>query len=245
MVPLKDYNPVRTTPYVTYGLIVLNVAIFLYELSLPSTGLTSFFQSWAVVPQELSHSLDTGISVVNAEEWLTLITSQFLHGGFLHLAGNMLYLWIFGNNVEDQMGSLRFLLFYLLCGVLANLAQWLFAMGSDIPSLGASGAIAGVMGAYIFRFPNVRILTLVPLGPFPLPLQIPAIFYLGIWFLQQAFYGLASLEAPTMIGMEGGGIAYMAHAGGFVIGALVGPLFGLFEDQDALDEADAEAPSVD
>jgi len=245
VVPLKDYNPIRTTPYVTYGLIVLNVAIFLYELSLPSAGLTSFFQAWAVVPQELSHSLDTGVSVVNAEEWLTLITSQFLHGGFLHLAGNMLYLWIFGNNVEDQMGSLRFLLFYLLCGVLANLAQWFFAMGSDIPSLGASGAIAGVMGAYIFRFPDVRILTLVPLGPFPLPLQIPAIFYLGIWFLQQAFYGLASLEAPTMIGMEGGGIAYMAHAGGFVIGALGGPLFGLFDHQDDLDQADAEAPSAD
>lgn len=228
MVPLKDYNPTQRTAYVTYGLIVLNVVIFLYELSLPAQGLTHFFQAWAVVPMEFSTSLTTGLSTGNAEEWLTLFTSQFLHGGFLHLAGNMLYLWIFGNNVEDQMGHGRFLLFYLLCGLLANLVQWFFAMDSGIPSLGASGAIAGVMGAYIFRFPEVQILTLVPIGPFPLPLQIPAIFYLGLWFLQQAFYGVASLEAPTMIGMEAGGIAYWAHAGGFLIGALLGPLFGLF-----------------
>jgi membrane associated rhomboid family serine protease len=232
VVPLKDYNPGQTTPYVTYGLIVLNISIFLYELSLPSYELTEFLQAWAVIPQELSTSITTGISVPNAEEWLTLITSQFLHGGVLHLLGNMLYLWIFGNNVEDQMGHLRFLLFYLTCGLLANLVQWFFGAGSEIPSLGASGAIAGVMGAYIFRFPEVRILTLVPLGPFPLPLRIPSIFYLGIWFLQQAFYGLVSLEAPTMIGMEGGGIAYWAHAGGFAIGALLGPLFGLFSRQD-------------
>lgn len=228
MVPLKDYNPTQRTAYVTYGLIVLNVVMFLYELSLPAQGLTHFFQAWAVVPMEFSTSLTTGLSTGNAEEWLTLFTSQFLHGGLLHLAGNMLYLWIFGNNVEDQMGHGRFLLFYLLCGLLANLVQWFFAMDSGIPSLGASGAIAGVMGAYIFRFPEVRILTLVPIGPFPLPLQIPAIFYLGLWFLQQAFYGVASLEAPTMIGMEAGGIAYWAHAGGFLIGALLGPLFGLF-----------------
>ncbi len=245
MVPLKDYNPGQRTPYVTYGLIVLNVALFIYELSLPASELTPFFQAWAVVPEEFSTSLTTGVSVPNAEEWLTLVTGQFLHGGFLHVAGNMLYLWIFGNNVEDQMGHLRFLLFYLLCGVLANLAQWFFAMGSEIPSLGASGAIAGVMGAYIFRFPQVRILTLVPLGPFPLPLRIPAIFYLGIWFVQQAFYGFASLSAPTMIGMESGGIAYWAHAGGFAIGALVGPLFGLFSQPDGVAVEAAESPTVE
>jgi membrane associated rhomboid family serine protease len=228
VVPLKDYNPGRTTPYVTYGLIILNILIFIYELSLSPYGLTEFFQDWAVVPGELSLSFRTGISIPNAEEWLTLFTSQFLHGGFLHLAGNMLYLWIFGNNVEDEMGHWRFISFYLLCGAIANLAQWFFAIGSEIPSLGASGAIAGVMGAYIFRFPQVKILTLVPFGPLPLPFRIPAIFYLGIWFVQQALYGVASLEAPTMIGMEGGGIAYWAHAGGFVIGAALGPVFGLF-----------------
>ncbi|MGB3135494.1 MAG: rhomboid family intramembrane serine protease [Nodosilinea sp.] len=243
MVPLKDYNPAQRTPYVTYGLIALNIVIFIYELSLPTYGLTSFFHAWAVVPEEFSTSLSTGVSAINAEEWLTVITSQFLHGGFLHLAGNMLYLWIFGNNVEDQMGHGRFLLFYLLCGVLANLAQWFFAMGSEIPSLGASGAIAGVMGAYIFRFPQVRILTLVPLGPIPLPLRIPALFYLGLWFVQQAMYGVASLGAPAMIGMEGGGIAYWAHAGGFAIGALLGPLFGLFSQPDAV--ATVESPGVE
>ncbi|MGF1568445.1 MAG: rhomboid family intramembrane serine protease [Nodosilinea sp.] len=242
MVPLKDYNPVRTTPYVTYGLIALNVAIFLYELSLPAYGLTDFFHAWALVPEEFSTSITTGVSTLNAEEWLTIITSQFLHGGFLHVAGNMLYLWIFGNNVEDQMGHGRFLVFYLLCGTLANLAQWFFATGSDVPSLGASGAIAGVMGAYIFRFPEVRILTLVPLGPIPLPLKIPAIFYLGIWFLQQAFYGVASLEAPVMIGMEGGGIAYWAHAGGFLIGVLLGPLFGLFSQRGDLRTVEIPEP---
>ena len=249
MVPLRDDNPTRTIPYVTYGLITLNILIFLYELSLSSYGLTDFFQSWAVVPEELSTSFHTGVSVVNAEEWLTLITSQFLHGGFLHLAGNMLYLWIFGNNVEDQMGHSRFLAFYLLCGTIAGLAQWFFATGSEVPSLGASGAIAGVMGAYIFRFPEVRILTLVPFGPLPLPLRIPALFYLGIWFLQQALYGVASLEAPSMIGMEGGGIAYWAHAGGFVVGAVVGPIFGLFSRPSLLEEAtrsasDPESPRV-
>ncbi len=244
MVPLKDYNPGQRTPYITYGLIALNLAIFIYELSLPAYGLTDFFHSWALVPEELSTSLTTGVSAPNAEEWITIVTSQFLHGGFLHVAGNMLYLWIFGNNVEDQMGRGRFLLFYLLCGVLANLAQWFFAMGSEIPSLGASGAIAGVMGAYIFRFPKVRILTLVPLGPLPLPLRIPALFYLGIWFVQQAFYGFASLGAPAMIGMESGGIAYWAHAGGFAIGALLGPLFGLFSQPDSL-EVVAETPSAE
>ena len=111
MVPLKDYNPGQRTPYVTYGLIVLNVAIFIYEFSLPTYGLTDFFHAWAVVPEEFSTSLTTGLSTINGEEWLTLVTGQFVHGGFLHLAGNMLYLWIFGNNVEDQMGHLRFLLF--------------------------------------------------------------------------------------------------------------------------------------
>jgi len=228
VVPLKDYNPIRTTPYVTYALIILNLLVFGYEISLSPAELGELFRTWAVVPDELSASLDAGM-VLQSREWLTLITSQFLHGGLLHVGGNMLYLWIFGNNVEDQMGHSRFLVFYLGCGTLAGLAQWFFAMGSDIPCLGASGAIAGVMGAYVFRFPEVRILTLVPLGPIPLPVQIPALFYLGIWFVQQAFYGVASLEAPTMIGMEGGGIAYWAHAGGFVVGALLGPTFGLFD----------------
>lgn len=231
MFPLSDDNPTRITPYVTYAIIAANVLVFLYELSLTPQELQTFFYSWAVVPRQLSASF-AGASVGPAPlpEWTTLITSQFLHGGFLHILGNMLFLWIFGNNVEDRLGHVKYLLFYIGCGVLAALTQWFFSTNSSIPSLGASGAIAGVMGAYIVRFPRVSVLTLVPLGFFFWTFRIPAIFYLGIWFVQQALYGVASLQAPTNIGMESGGVAYWAHAGGFVFGALLGPLLGLFSN---------------
>jgi membrane associated rhomboid family serine protease len=231
MVPLKDYNPIRTTPYVTYGLIGLNVLVFIYELTLPGPALTHFFEQWAVVPAELSYSFQTGLAFPHWSEWGTLVTAQFLHGGFLHVGGNMLYLWIFGNNVEDELGHGKFLLFYLACGVLATLTQWFFDPVSAVPSLGASGAIAGVMGAYVFRFPTVRVLTLVPLGIFFTTFRIPAILFLGFWFVEQALYGLLSLEAPMNVGMEGG-IAYWAHTGGFVFGAGLGWLLGLFETAD-------------
>lgn len=231
MVPIRDDNPTQTTPYVTYALIAINIAVFIYELSLPGPSLEAFLRSWAVVPSELSATLGGQSIVQGPPELLTLITSQFLHGGFLHVGGNMLYLWIFGNNVEDRMGHVRFTVFYLLCGVLASLAQWYFSQGSNIPSLGASGAIAGVMGAYFLKFPNTKILTLLPLGFLFLPIRIPAIFFLGIWFAQQALYGVASLQAPTNVGMESGGVAYWAHAGGFVFGALLAPLFGMLSKQ--------------
>ncbi|MGD1929470.1 MAG: rhomboid family intramembrane serine protease [Leptolyngbyaceae cyanobacterium] len=230
MVPLRDDNPVTITPYVTYGLIALNVLVFLYELTLSPIELTTFFKMWAVVPEQLTTSFHANsLNIFKIHEWFTLISAQFLHAGFLHLGGNMLYLWIFGNNVEEELGHLRFVLFYLVCGTLATITQWYFGMFSEVSSLGASGAIAGVMGAYIFRFPNVRILTIVPLGFLFLPLRVPAVFYLGIWFLQQAAYGVMSLSIPANIGMAAGGIAYWAHAGGFVFGALVGPLLGLFD----------------
>jgi membrane associated rhomboid family serine protease len=228
VVPIRDENPTRTTPYVTYALILINVLVFLYEASLMGPRLETFFDTWAVVPQELTASLQGVPGFSLGGEALTLITSQFLHGGLLHLGGNMLYLWIFGNNVEDEMGHSRFLIFYLLCGILAGLAQFVFASGSDVPSLGASGAIAGVMGAYILRFPQVKILALIPIFIIFFTFRVPAIVFLGIWFVQQAFYGFASLGAPVNIGMESGGIAYWAHAGGFVVGAVLGPLFGLF-----------------
>lgn len=233
MVPLRDENPIKITPYVTYLLIAINIVVFLYEFSLPEPLLTAFFQRWAVVPAELTRSFHypSGFAGAKAAEWFTLITSQFLHAGIAHVGGNMLYLWIFGNNLEEQLGRVRFLLFYLACGVLAALAQWYFAPMSEIPSLGASGAIAGVMGAYILRYPRVSILTLIPLGIFITTIRIPAFIFLGIWFVQQAFYGVASLEVTTNIGMESGGIAYWAHAGGFVVGAILGPLFGLFGDR--------------
>lgn len=231
MVPLRDDNPVQITPYVTYGLIIANVLVFIYELTLSPQGLESFFQTWAVVPRELTTEFQD-LSLIAEPEWVTLFSSQFLHGGFLHIAGNMLYLWIFGNNVEERLGHVKFLIFYLACGVLAGLTQWFFSTGSTIPSLGASGAIAGVMGAYILRYPKANILTLVPLGFFITTLRIPAVFYLGFWFLQQAFYGVAGLNAAANVGMESGGVAYWAHAGGFVFGAVLGPLFGLLSGRD-------------
>ena len=231
MFPISDDNPTRITPYVTYGLIAANVLVFIYQLTLTPQQLESFFFTWAVIPKELSASFRGAASPSGLPEWITLITSQFLHGGFLHIAGNMLFLWIFGNNVEDRLGHIKFVIFYIACGVLAALSQWFFSSGSDVPSLGASGAIAGVMGAYILRFPNVKVLTIIPLGIVLLPVRIPAVFYLGIWFVQQALYGVASLGVKTNIGMQGGGVAYWAHAGGFVFGAVLGPLLGLFSEE--------------
>lgn len=227
MVPLRDENPTQTTPYVTYGLIAINILVFLYELTLAPPQLERFFHLTAIVPRELTASFSGVLVNQPIPEWSTLVTSQFLHGGFLHIAGNMLFLWIFGNNVEDKLGHIKFLIFYLACGVLAGLTQWFFSPGSPVPSLGASGAIAGVLGAYILRFPNARILTLF--GYFFL--YVPAYFFLGWWFIQQALYGVVSLNAPANIGMQGGGIAYWAHAGGFIFGAILGPLLGLFSDR--------------
>lgn len=141
----------------------------------------------------------------------------------------MLYLWVFGNNIEDQLGKVRFLIFYLGCGVLAGLSQWVVEPTSTIPTLGASGAIAGIMGAYILRFPRAQILTLIPLFFFITTVRIPALFFLGFWFVQQAFYGIASLNSPMAVGS--GGVAYWAHAGGFVFGLILGPLLGLMKQQ--------------
>lgn len=232
MVPLKDENPTTITPYVTYGLIAVNILIFLYELSLNQPQLDRFMHLAAVVPCELSGSCPAvGNEVV--PEWLSLVTSQFLHGGWAHVLGNMWFLWIFGNNVEDRLGHFKYLVFYIACGVLAGLAQWFFSQNSGIPSLGASGAIAGVMGAYIIRYPKVAVITLLPLGPFITFPRLPAYVFLGLWFVQQALYGVASLNVPTNIGMESGGVAYWAHAGGFVFGAILGPLLGLFSGDGA------------
>lgn len=228
MVPLRDDNPISITPYVTYGLIALNISVFLYQITLTPQQLDAFFELFAVIPKELTANFN-GISVGQpVPEWWTLITSQFLHGGFLHIAGNMLFLWIFGNNIEDRLGHIKFLIFYLSCGLLAALAQWYFSYNSMIPSLGASGAIAGVMGAYILRFPQAQVVTLIPLGFFFWTFRVPAFLFLGFWFVQQAFFSFASLSVPTNIGMENGGIAYWAHAGGFVFGVILGPLLGLF-----------------
>ena len=228
MVPLKDENPITITPYVTYFLIAVNFLVFVYELSLNSTQLDIFFHLYAVVPRELTASF-SGVNLHQGiPELVTPITSQFLHAGFTHIAFNMLFLWIFGNNIEEQLGKVKYLVFYLTCGVLAVFAQWFFSALSDVPSLGASGAIAGVMGAYILKFPQAKIVTVIPLGFFFPVFKIPAIYFLGFWFLEQALNGIASFEVSASVGMESGGVAYWAHAGGFVAGAILGPMLGLF-----------------
>lgn len=237
MVPLRDRNPTVLTPVVTYAIIVINVLIFLYELSLSPEQLQTFFETWAVIPRELGASFAGQVTASGRPpEWITLITAQFLHGGVLHIAGNMLFLWVFGNNVEDRLGHIRYLIFYLACGALASMAEWFFSMDSAIPNLGASGAIAGVLGAYILRFPKARVLTLIPLGFFWPTFELPAWVFLGFWFVQQAFYGFMNLAATSNIGMESGGIAYWAHAGGFVVGAVLGPIFGLFGKRSPYDQ---------
>ncbi|MCU0535090.1 MAG: rhomboid family intramembrane serine protease [Hydrococcus sp. Prado102] len=226
MVPLNDENPTRTTPIVTYILITINVLVFIHQITLTPPQLEAFFRLYALVPRELTTSFEGVASNSPVPEYLTLVTSQFLHGSFTHIGFNMLFLWVFGNNIEDRLGHLKYIIFYLVCGILAALSQWIVSVTSEIPSLGASGAIAGVMGAYIIKFPQARILTLIPLGFFFYTVRIPAVFFLGFWFVQQALNSLLSLQVPP--DMQMGGVAYWAHAGGFVFGAILGPLLGLF-----------------
>jgi membrane associated rhomboid family serine protease len=201
MIPLRDVIPSRTTPVVTITLIVVNSVVFLYQFLL-GPAVESFIVNWALVPAAFS--------------WLTLVTSMFLHGSVLHFAGNMLFLWIFGDNVEDRMGHGRFIAFYLLCGAAAALAQTIADPQSFVPMVGASGAIAGVMGAYFVLYPHSRILTLVPIFFFIQLIEVPAIFFLGIWFLIQFISGVGSLATST--GQPAGGVAFWAHVAGFGAG---------------------------
>lgn len=227
MVPLRDDQPIVITPIITYGLIVLNIAAFVFQASLPRAELESFFDSWAIVPTQLSDSF-LRMPLTPSPEWVTLFTSQFLHGGLLHLGGNLLFLWVFGNNIEDRLGHFKFLLFYLGCGVTAGLIQWFFDPYSAIPTIGASGAIAGIMGAYVLRFPRAQIITLIPLPFFLTTVQIPALFFLGFWFIQQALFSLFTLGGNVNVGSAG--IAYWAHSGGFLVGIILGPLLGLMAE---------------
>ncbi|HVB38906.1 MAG TPA: rhomboid family intramembrane serine protease [Vicinamibacterales bacterium] len=199
MIPLRDIVPSRTRPYVTVTIIVLNVAAFLFELSLPPDTRQAFLQAFGVVPAAFT--------------WPTVFTSMFLHAGWLHIGGNMLYLWIFGDNVEDRVGHGRFLLFYLLCGTVAALGQVFANPLSAIPTIGASGAIAGVMGAYIVLYPRSQVLTLIPLIIFWEIIEVPAIFFLGFWFLLQ----LISVGVVAQ-STQGGGVAFWAHIAGFLTG---------------------------
>jgi membrane associated rhomboid family serine protease len=211
MFPISDVIPSRTTPVVTVALMVLNGLVFLYELQLTRPELQLFAQAFGVVPAYFS--------------WGTLLTSMFLHAGWLHLLGNMLYLWIFGDNVEDRLGHVGYLLFYLACGSAAALGQVAVSAGSMIPMIGASGAIAGVMGAYFVLYPHSRVLTVVFLLFFMDIIEIPAIFFLGIWFVKELFSGVGSLGAASLTG----GVAFWAHVVGFGVGALTGLFYRVRE----------------
>ena len=214
MIPLRDQNPSQSVPVVTRGLIVLNVAMFVYELSL-GPDLRDFMFAWGLIPARLPAAVGLGGDAL-ARTGFTFLSSMFMHGGWAHLLGNMWYLWIFGDNVEDRFGSVRFLLFYLAAGVAASILHVISNSASHLPTLGASGAIAGVLGAYAVMFPRARVITLVPFFPFFQVFPLPALLVLGLWFVIQFFSGAIA------IGYGGGaGVAWWAHIGGFVFGALV------------------------
>ncbi len=218
MIPLKDDNPTRRTSIVTILLIAINVVVFVYQMILPPPLGERLVADLGAIPEEvLRHPFGGGAGTPAV---VTLLTSMFLHGSILHLVGNMLYLWIFGNNIEDSMGRGRFVVFYLLCGFGAHAAHIAVSAGSNVPTIGASGAIAGILGAYMLLYPGARVLTIIPLGFFTRFIWVPAIFVLGFWFVIQFLNGL-----PALGGQDGGGIAWFAHIGGFVTGLLFIKLF--------------------
>lgn len=218
MIPLKDENPTRTFPFLTILLIAVNILVYLYQVTLGSDAST-FIHSLAAIPWEITHfrNLETFPALPPA---LTLISSMFLHGGVLHLAGNMLFLWIFGNNIEDAVGHLRFVFFFGICGLAAGLLQVLMAPASQVPMVGASGAVSGVMGAYMVLYPRARVLTLVFVVFFIRIIRLPAYFFLIFWFAVQALNAFLVPASPDQ-----GGVAFFAHVGGFMAGVVLIKLF--------------------
>ncbi len=217
MIPLRDINPTERFAIITFFLIALNVVVFAFELTIGDKANSLFVQSFALVPARLFAYHGMGAGPVPA--LVTLFTSMFIHGGFLHIAGNMLYLWIFGNNIEDATGRSRFILFYLLCGVFAAYAHAYMNRDSVIPMIGASGAISGVLGAYLLLYPRARVVTLVFFGFYVRTVQVPAMAVLGFWFLLQFLNALITSSST-------GGVAWYAHVAGFVAGML---LIGIFK----------------
>jgi membrane associated rhomboid family serine protease len=210
MIPLKDINPTRTTPFVNIALILANVLVFFYQLGLPARAERAFVMANATIPSHVSQFLAGHAGFQAAFE--PLFTSMFLHGGLMHLLGNMLFLWIFGDNVEDYFGHVGYLFFYLVCGIGSGLVHVLFNLGSLLPALGASGAISGVMGAYILLFPRHRILTFF----FIFLIPVPAFLILGYWFVLQFLEGVGQLGMAAR-----GGVAFWAHIGGFLLGLAI------------------------
>jgi membrane associated rhomboid family serine protease len=211
MIPLRDENPTHKFPFVNYALIAINVLVFLWQVSLGSAGDAAIYRM-ALIPVNVTSGLDLG-------DARAILTSMFMHAGLMHLLGNLLYLWIFGDNVEDVLGHFRYLAFYILGGVAASLTHVFLYPASTVPTVGASGAIAATLGAYLLLFPQRRVVTLIPLGFFLHIARLPAIFVLGMWFVLQLFQGTLALGMTQL-----GGVAFWAHIGGFVFGMLIGPL---------------------
>ena len=217
MIPLRDDNPSTIQPLVGWVLISLCTIAYLWQQSLGHSGGARAIYSLGLIPAVLLEGASSPSHMIDVPAWTTVFTSMFLHGGIWHVAGNLLYLWIFGDNVEDAMGHGRFLVFYLICGVAAALAQALPDPSSTIPMIGASGAISGVLGAYLLLFPHARVLVVIPLGIYPYVVRMPAMAVLGIWFLLQL--------VSTAFADGGAGVAFRAHIGGFVAGVALIPLF--------------------
>ena len=217
MLPLRDNTPRRTVPVVTMLIVIVNILAFMWELSL-GRDLQRVIMEMAFIPRRFWFP---GYLLPNIE---TMFISMFLHGGFLHIVSNMLYLWIFGDNIEDRLGHFRFVIFYFLCGIAATLAHAFANPSSSMPAIGASGAIAGVLGAYLVLFPRARVMTLIPIFVFITVREIPAVVVLGLWFVLQLFSGVGSLGIPEA--QDTGGVAYFAHIGGFVTGMILIVLMG-------------------
>lgn len=215
MIPIRDENPSATTPWVTYTLIGINSFIFVLQVSMPRESMVQVVKALGFVPLRATAALQGEAGLITGLG-IPAFTSMFMHGGWLHLIGNMWYLYLFGDNVEDGLGHYRFVTFYLACGLFATLAQYLIAPFSEIPVIGASGAIAGVLGAYLMVWPRARIVTLLPIFFIITFVHLPAVVVLGFWFIMQFFQGVATVSAAA-----GGGVAYWAHIGGFALGALL------------------------
>jgi membrane associated rhomboid family serine protease len=221
MIPIKDTVPRQNPPIAVWIIILANCLVFLLELAMPEYGLVQFFYRFGLVPARYTHpqwAMWVGLPV---DDYFPFLTSMFLHGGWLHIIANMWALWIFGDNVEDRMGPMRFTIFYFLCGIAAGLVHWFTNPNSTVPAVGASGAIAGVMGAYMMLFPTARIVVLFPIFIIPWFFELPAVLYIGFWALTQFFSGVLSLAGPSNVG----GVAVWAHVGGFVAGMLLQGLF--------------------
>jgi rhomboid family protein len=227
MIPLKDMTPRRSFPFVTVLLIVVNFIVFIHQIFLPPAAGDAFIRTYGLVPARIQLAL-AGSHVTLKQALVPVFTCMFLHGGWLHILGNMWFLWIFGGNVEDRMGSSSYLIFYLICGLGSGVSQVAFSWGSTIPSIGASGAISGVLGAYIVFFPRSRILSLIPLLIIWFTARIPAWIFIGLWFVIEFLSGLGLLASANS-----GGIAWWAHVGGFLLGALLAKPFALSERRTA------------